>query len=210
MQKIHPTRPYGAWKHDVKSAPAKLQSVRSEAVCLSIDLITTTLLRRLIAATAWPSPGARRHALVKLSTTLEAAVAQALIKKNPANAPKPEKSFRVTQRTCTACAGVRPPVRHAPCIRRRQAPGTGDALSTTVQLPSYLCDNMLNVQHEPRIHRSAAWPQCPKVADDVCALAQLKLRLGGAGKAPDWYQIGIRQKKTSSNPLIGKVIDLHS
>ena len=172
--------------------------------------------------------------------TLEAAVAQALIKKNPANAPKPEKSFRTTQRTCTACAGVRPPVRRATCKRRRPGkdhspgvpaveeqrvhqtdlrsaqpvgagtPGTGDALSTTVQLPSYLCDNMLNVQHEPRIHRSAAWPQCPKVADDVCALAQLKLRLGGAGKAPDWYQIGIRQKKTSSNPLIGKVIDLHS
>ena len=77
--------------------------------------------------------------------------------------------------------------------------GASDALSAAVQLPSYLCDNMLNVQHEPRIHRSATWPQRPNVADDVCALAQLKLRLGGAGKAPDWYQNGIRQKRPALN-----------
>jgi len=49
-----------------------------------IDLITTTLLRRIIAATEWTSPGVRRNALVKLSTILDAAVAEELIKKNPA------------------------------------------------------------------------------------------------------------------------------
>lgn len=75
------------------------------------------------------------------------------------------------------------------------AENAGHPIQAAIQLPSYLCDNMLNVQHEPRLHRSATWPQRPNVADDVCALAQLKLRLGGAGKAPDWYQIGIRQKR---------------
>lgn len=49
-----------------------------------IDLITTTLLRRIIAATEWTSPGVRRNAIVKLSTILESAVTEELIKKNPA------------------------------------------------------------------------------------------------------------------------------
>jgi len=51
---------------------------------IRLDQITTTLLRRVIAATEWTSPGVRRNALVKLSTILESAVTEELIKKNPA------------------------------------------------------------------------------------------------------------------------------
>ncbi|WP_433782860.1 tyrosine-type recombinase/integrase [Pseudomonas frederiksbergensis] len=51
---------------------------------IRLDQITTTFLRRVIAATEWTSPGVRRNALVKLSTILESAVTEELIKKNPA------------------------------------------------------------------------------------------------------------------------------
>jgi hypothetical protein len=66
-----------------------------------------------------------------------------------------------------------------------------------VQLPSYLCDNMLKVQPEPRIHRSAAWPQRPNVADGLCALAQLKLRLGEL----ETLQIGIESVSGKKHQL---------
>jgi integrase len=49
-----------------------------------IDLITTTLLRRIITATDWTSPGVKRNALVRLSTILKSAVSDGLIAKNPA------------------------------------------------------------------------------------------------------------------------------
>lgn len=51
-----------------------------------IDLITTTLLRRVITSIAWSSPGVKRNALVKLSTILKSAVQDGLIIKNPAAA----------------------------------------------------------------------------------------------------------------------------
>lgn len=49
-----------------------------------IDLITTTLLRRVLASIEWTSPGVRRNAMVKLSTILHSAVSEELIPKNPA------------------------------------------------------------------------------------------------------------------------------
>lgn len=49
-----------------------------------IDLITTTLLRRIIAKTEWTSTGVKRNALVRLSTIFKSAVAEGLITKNPA------------------------------------------------------------------------------------------------------------------------------
>ena len=49
-----------------------------------IDLITTTLLRRIITVTDWTSPGVKRNALVRLTTILKSAVADGLITKNPA------------------------------------------------------------------------------------------------------------------------------
>ncbi|MFJ7312568.1 tyrosine-type recombinase/integrase [Pseudomonas sp. NPDC098747] len=48
-----------------------------------VDLITPTLVRRVIAATDWSSPGVRRNALVRLSTILETAVNEGLLAKNP-------------------------------------------------------------------------------------------------------------------------------
>ncbi|MCY1358824.1 Tyrosine recombinase XerC [compost metagenome] len=51
-----------------------------------IDLVTTTLLRKIITKTKWSSPGVKRNALAKLSTILKAAVADGLIAKNPAEA----------------------------------------------------------------------------------------------------------------------------
>ena len=48
-----------------------------------VDLITTTALRRIITAIEWTSPGVKRNALVKLSTIMQAAVADGLITKNP-------------------------------------------------------------------------------------------------------------------------------
>ncbi|NNJ15516.1 tyrosine-type recombinase/integrase [Pseudomonas putida CSV86] len=49
-----------------------------------IDLITTTLLRRIIAAISWSSPNVKRNAITRLSTILEGAVREGLIPKNPA------------------------------------------------------------------------------------------------------------------------------
>ncbi|OAI84924.1 tyrosine-type recombinase/integrase [Pseudomonas putida] len=49
-----------------------------------IDLITTTLLRRIIAAISWSSPNVKRNAITRLSTILEGAVREGLIQKNPA------------------------------------------------------------------------------------------------------------------------------
>lgn len=49
-----------------------------------IDLITTTLLRRIITVIDWTSPGVKRNALVRLTTILKSAVADGLITKNPA------------------------------------------------------------------------------------------------------------------------------
>ncbi|WP_244152916.1 site-specific integrase [Pseudomonas peli] len=51
---------------------------------IRIDLITTTLLRRIIAETKWTSSGVKRNALVKLSTILKAALGDGLIERNPA------------------------------------------------------------------------------------------------------------------------------
>jgi len=49
-----------------------------------IDLITTTLLRRMLASTDWTSPAVKRNAMVKLSTILRSAVQDGLIPRNPA------------------------------------------------------------------------------------------------------------------------------
>jgi integrase len=143
------------------------------------------------------------------STTLEAAVAEALIKKNPANAPKSEKSFRTTQRTCTACAGVRPPVRHAPCIRRWQAP----ALAMPYR-PPYNC------RHTYATICSMSNMNPAFIAQQLGHSVQMLLTTYARwlNSSSDWaelekLQIGIKSvsgQKTSSNPLIGKVIDLHS
>ena len=51
-----------------------------------IDLITTTLLRRVIGSIQWASPGVKRNALVRLSTILKAAADEGIISKNPAKA----------------------------------------------------------------------------------------------------------------------------
>ncbi|WP_313048073.1 tyrosine-type recombinase/integrase [Pseudomonas soli] len=51
-----------------------------------IDLITTTLLRRIVASISWTSPSVKRNALVKLSTILSSAVMDGLIDRNPAEA----------------------------------------------------------------------------------------------------------------------------
>jgi hypothetical protein len=56
---------------------------------------------------------------------------------------------------------------------------------------------MLKVQPEPRIHRSAAWPQRPNVAYGLCALAQLKLRLGEL----ETLQIGIESVSGKKHQL---------
>lgn len=49
-----------------------------------VDLITPTLLRRVVSQTLWSSAGVKRNALVKLSTILRSAVADGLMDKNPA------------------------------------------------------------------------------------------------------------------------------
>ncbi|MFK0033002.1 tyrosine-type recombinase/integrase [Pseudomonas monteilii] len=51
-----------------------------------IDLITSTLLRRIVASINWTSPSVKRNAMVKLSTILRAAVMDGLITRNPAEA----------------------------------------------------------------------------------------------------------------------------
>jgi len=49
-----------------------------------IDLITSTLLRRIVASITWTSPSVKRNAMVKLSTILRSAVLDGLITRNPA------------------------------------------------------------------------------------------------------------------------------
>ncbi|MCU9949809.1 site-specific integrase [Pseudomonas sp. PDM13] len=49
-----------------------------------IDLITTTLLRKIIADTEWSSPGVKRNAIWRLGTVLRTAVEDGVIDKNPA------------------------------------------------------------------------------------------------------------------------------
>lgn len=49
-----------------------------------IDLITTTLLRRILAVTDWKSPAVKRNAITKLSTILNSALNEEIIPKNPA------------------------------------------------------------------------------------------------------------------------------
>lgn len=48
------------------------------------DLITSTVLRRIISTTDWASPGVKRNAIVLLSTIFSSAVADGLISKKPA------------------------------------------------------------------------------------------------------------------------------
>lgn len=48
-----------------------------------LDQIIPTLLRRIISSIEWTSPGVKRNAMFKLSTTLDSAVKDGLIKKNP-------------------------------------------------------------------------------------------------------------------------------
>lgn len=48
-----------------------------------LDQITPTLLRRIISSIEWTSPGVKRNAMFKLSTILDSAVKDGLIKKNP-------------------------------------------------------------------------------------------------------------------------------
>jgi len=49
-----------------------------------IDLITTTLLRRVITETEWTSANVKRNAITRLSTILAAATREGLLTKNPA------------------------------------------------------------------------------------------------------------------------------
>ncbi|UVM53546.1 tyrosine-type recombinase/integrase [Pseudomonas sp. B21-012] len=51
-----------------------------------VDLITTTLVRKVVSSITWRSPGVKRNALVKLSTILRSAVIDGLISRNPAEA----------------------------------------------------------------------------------------------------------------------------
>ncbi|TPG76347.1 tyrosine-type recombinase/integrase [Pseudomonas arsenicoxydans] len=53
---------------------------------IRIDMITTSLLRRVIGSIEWTSQGVRRDAVVRLTTILESALNEELIKKNPAKA----------------------------------------------------------------------------------------------------------------------------
>lgn len=48
-----------------------------------LDQITPTLLRRIISSIEWTSPGVKRNAMFKMSTILDSAVKDGLIKKNP-------------------------------------------------------------------------------------------------------------------------------
>ena len=58
-----------------------------------IDLITTTLLRRIIAGTDWTSPGVKRNAMFKLSAIIKSAVMDGLIAKDPTlSLEKPKRS----------------------------------------------------------------------------------------------------------------------
>lgn len=49
-----------------------------------IDLITTTLLRRVISDSEWTSANVKRNAITRLSTILAAATREGLLAKNPA------------------------------------------------------------------------------------------------------------------------------
>ena len=49
-----------------------------------IDLITTTLLRRIVASIPWSSPNVKRNAITRLCTILEDAVREGLLTRNPA------------------------------------------------------------------------------------------------------------------------------
>lgn len=53
---------------------------------MRLDLITTTVIRRIITKTKWSSTGVKRNAIVRLSAVLNSAVADGLIDKNPAEA----------------------------------------------------------------------------------------------------------------------------
>lgn len=59
-----------------------------------IDLITPTLVRRIVAQTKWASAGVKRNALVRLSTILRSAVSDGLIDKNPADSLELPKRSR--------------------------------------------------------------------------------------------------------------------
>ncbi|MHC2144086.1 tyrosine-type recombinase/integrase [Pseudomonas sp. PSXD-163] len=49
-----------------------------------VDLITTTMVRKIVSLIEWSSPGVKRNALVKLSTILRSAATDGLISRNPA------------------------------------------------------------------------------------------------------------------------------
>ena len=51
-----------------------------------IDLITPTLLRRIVAGTEWTSSGVKRNAIAKMTTIMRSAVGDGLLQKNPAEA----------------------------------------------------------------------------------------------------------------------------
>ncbi len=58
-----------------------------------IDLITTTVLRRIVAGTEWTSPGVKRNAMFKLTAIMKSAVMDGLIAKDPAAAiEKPRRA----------------------------------------------------------------------------------------------------------------------
>lgn len=61
---------------------------------IRIDLITATLIRRIIAGTKWTSSGVKRNALVKISTILKAAVADGLTERNQAESLELPKRSR--------------------------------------------------------------------------------------------------------------------
>ncbi|MCY1188794.1 hypothetical protein D9M73_299550 [compost metagenome] len=69
--------------------------------------------------------------------------------------------------------------------------GPGYPVPQAIQLPAHLCDNVLNVRNEPRLHRATTGQYSPDAALHVRPLDQLRLRLERNREAGDRYQIGI-------------------
>ncbi|EQM72086.1 tyrosine-type recombinase/integrase [Pseudomonas tohonis] len=61
-----------------------------------INLITVTMLRRIVTATEWSSASVKRNALIKLSSIMEGAIKDGLISKNPvASIEMPRRSKKI-------------------------------------------------------------------------------------------------------------------
>lgn len=94
-----------------------------------IDLVTPTLLRRIIATTKWSSPGVKRNAITKLSTILKSAMEDGLTPKNPAESlelPKRKKKRLIRSAL----------MRRTRSLQRCTSTNTGPALSMRPTLSS--------------------------------------------------------------------------